>query len=134
MHRFLLYASETLSFAMKSLIASGCFKDALWLSRLSDFLVKFIVDSLLLSFSIGLIYLEAWGAVDLGWCVGCNTAHMAKLPHFPSFFSLFSARANFFDDDSDTLKLVGEPRKVLKSGVLVRTLFSFLEAFCYGEC
>ena len=62
----------------------------------------------------------------LGWCVGYSTTHLAKLPHFPSFLSLFSARANCFDGDSDRIKLVSKPTKAQKSGVLVK---QFLPAY-----
>jgi hypothetical protein len=43
--------------------------------------------------------------------VSRNTTHLAKLPHLPSFLSLFSARANCFDGDSERIKL--EPPKAL---------------------
>jgi hypothetical protein len=45
---------------------------------------------------------------------------MAKLPHFPSFLSLFSVKANRFDDDLGRIKLVSKPTKTQKSGVLVK--------------
>jgi hypothetical protein len=66
-----------------------------------------------------------WGVIEIGWCVGCNTSHLAKLPHFPSFLSLFSARANLFDGASARVKSVIAPAKAQKSGVLVKTLVYF---------
>jgi hypothetical protein len=65
----------------------------------------------------------------LGWCVGSNTPLLAKLPHFPSFLNLFSARTNCFDGDFNETKLVSKLTKAQNNGVLVKAIFSFLEAF-----
>lgn len=62
------------------------------------------------------------------WCVGRYTAHLAKLPHFPSFLNLLLVRESCFDGPLNRLKLLSVPRKVLKSGVLVKNFF-FQEAF-----
>jgi hypothetical protein len=88
---------------------------------------------------------RGWCISKIGWCVGSNTACLAKLPHFPSFLSLFSKRANRFDGDSDRIKLVSKPTKAEKSGVLVkqfqsatkfsicqRPVFTFSFLFCFS--
>jgi hypothetical protein len=67
---------------------------------------------------------QGWCISKIGWCVGHNTAHLAKLPHFPSFLSLFLVRANRFDDASDRVKLFSKSAKAQKNGVLVNSLFS----------
>jgi len=72
----------------------------------------------------------------LGWCVGSNPAHLAKLPHFPSFLSLFWARANCFDGGSDGIKLFSKLTKASKSSVLVKQFFPVLPigALPLGKC
>jgi hypothetical protein len=50
----------------------------------------------------------------IGWCVGRNTTHLAKLPHFPSFLSLVSARTNFIDVETKRAKLFNKPTKTKK--------------------
>jgi hypothetical protein len=73
----------------------------------------------------------------IGWCVGCNTTYLAKLPHFPSFLSVFSVRANCFDGDSDRVKLFSKLSKAQKSGVLVKQFLPVLpkgRSLVLGKC
>jgi hypothetical protein len=68
---------------------------------------------------------KGWYISKIGWCVGSNTAHLAKLPHFPSSLSLFLERVDSFDGDSAKVKLVSKPTITNKGGVLVKTFFLF---------
>jgi len=70
------------------------------------------------------------GVSEIGWCVGYNTTHLAKLPHFPSFLSLFLARPKPFDVNSTSIKMVSKLTITQKSGVLVRTIFFFWRLCC----
>lgn len=69
---------------------------------------------------------KGWCISKIGWCVGCNTTHLAKLPHFPSFFSLILARINRFNGHPGKIKLAGKLIRTQKSGVLVRQFLQVL--------
>ena len=71
------------------------------------------------------------------WCVGRNTTHLAKLPHFPSFLSRFSVRANCFDGEANSVILFSNPTKAQKSGVLVKQclpVYRKIGALPLGKC